>query len=81
MTKNGEIFCYKRTLGTCRPCNVLLIAINNARWKSLDLDVAKREVAAQYCPQGELPQIELVINNEAAFSMGQRRNENTDWTE
>ncbi len=78
---NNEIFCYKKTTGTCRPCNVLLIAIRNARWKSLNLAEAKRKVGQEYCPSGELPQLELVVNNEASFGMGQSRSENTDWSE
>ncbi len=72
--------CLQQITGNCRGCNILDIVATSVRWKRLPLQTAADKTAAVYCPTGVRPQTELIQNGQASCAMGQRREENLDFS-
>ncbi len=66
--------CLRQKIGSCGGCDVLAIAINQARWRGIE----PARVESQYCPPGERMDFEWAINRDASHGMGQRRGENME---
>lgn len=72
--------CLQQITGSCSGCNIIEIAILGMRWKAKTLEEQQQHIEEHYCPDGcNAESLQKHTNKEAAYLLGQRRAENTEF--
>jgi hypothetical protein len=73
---DGKEGCLRLKLGSCVGCNGPEMVIGSVRWRGKSPEEKIAYLKESFCPAGEVPSLDHVINNGASWGFGQRRREN-----